>query len=296
MKLRLGTRGSALAVAQSGQVARALEAAHGGLVVELVRITTTGDRLQQGGAKPEHLTKAVFTKEIEEALLGGEIDLAVHSSKDLAASMPAGLMVAAYPERASWADVLVSREGLEVVSGLAAPLLATGSARRRLQWAERQPGVRFVGLRGNIDTRLRRLRETAEWDGVVLAAAGLARLEPELSGLRVEALPAEWMLPAPGQGALALQVREADGAVRELVVALDHGPTRRAVEAERALLVTMGAGCDVPLGALAEVDGDGGLRLRAVFYPPGAGVARRGEVRGQDPLELGRRLAENFRA
>jgi len=293
MKLRLGTRGSALAVAQSSQVARALEAAQPGLTVELVLITTTGDALQQGGAKPEPLTKAIFTKEIEEALLEGRVDLAVHSSKDLAAAMPEDLAIGAFPVRASWADVLVSRDGLEAVLAAPGPQIATGSARRRLQWAERQPVVRFAALRGNIDTRLRRLRETPEWDGIVLAAAGLARLEPELDGLRVDALPEEWMLPAPGQGALALQVRAADARAREIVACLDHAPTRRAVEAERAFLTAMNAGCDIPLGALA-VEAGSGLQMRAAFYPPGTVVARRAEAAGDDPLELGRRMADTM--
>lgn len=292
MKLRLGTRGSALAVAQSGQVARALEAAHPGLEVELVRIMTTGDTLQQGVTKPESLTKAIFTKEIEEALLGNRVDLAVHSSKDLAAAMPEDLSIAAFPARVSWADVLVSREGLAAVLAKPAPIIATGSARRRLQWAEHQPGVRFAAVRGNIDTRLRRLRETPEWDGIVLAAAGLARLEPELGGLQVDALPAEWMLPAPGQGALAVQVRKWDEACSAIVRQLDHAPTRRAVEAERGFLSAMNAGCDIPLGAVAEIEATGGLRLRAAFYPPGCTQARRAEITGDDPLELGRQMAD----
>lgn len=291
MKLRLGTRGSPLAVAQSSQTARALEALHPGLEVELVRITTTGDRLQQGGAKPESLTKAVFTKEIEEALLDGRIDLAVHSSKDLAAAMPEGLVVGAFPVRASSADVLVSRDGLAAVRARACPQLGTGSARRRLQWGEVQPGAVFHALRGNIDTRLHRLRGTAEWDGIILAAAGLARLEPDLSGLRVDPLPFDWMLPAPGQGALALQVRADDARTRGWVAGLDDGPTRRGVEAERALLTAMEAGCDIPLGAVAE-HLDGTMRLRAAYYPPGCATARREEARGDDPRDLGYRLAE----
>jgi hydroxymethylbilane synthase len=291
VKLRLGTRGSPLAVAQSSQIARALEAHHPGLEVELVCITTTGDTLQQSGNKPESLTKAVFTKEIEEALLDGRIDLAVHSSKDLAATLPEGLDLGAFPARASSADVLVSREGLAAVRARECPQLATGSARRRLQWSEVQPGAVFHALRGNIDTRLRRLRETAEWDGIILAAAGLGRLEPDLAGLQVDPLPFDWMLPAPGQGALAVQVRADDARTREWVAALDDRPTRQLVEAERALLSAMGAGCDIPLGAVAEYQ-DGTIRLRAAYYPPGQVSARRGEARGDDPRELGHRLAE----
>lgn len=289
MKLRLGTRGSALAVAQSTLMARALEAAHPGLAVELVTLTTTGDKLQQGGTKPEGLTKAVFTKEIEEALLAREVDLAVHSSKDLAAQMPEGLEVAAFPERAPPADVLITKAPAADVRSRAEALLATGSERRRLQWKEHHPATRFAALRGNIDTRIRRLRETAEWDGILLAQAGLERLRPDVAGLHVTPLGHDWMLPAPGQGALALQVRAGDAAAA-LVAALDHGPTRRAVEAERAFLAAMEAGCEVPLGALAQVDGEV-IRLRAVYYAGVGRVRREGEATGSDPVEVGRALA-----
>lgn len=293
MKVRLGTRGSPLAWAQSCQVAEALKRNHPDLEVEMVRITTTGDRLQQAGVKGAELTKAIFTKEIEEALLRKEIDLAVHSAKDLAADMPPGLILAAVPVRAAWWDVLISRDGLDHVLALEAPLLATGSVRRRRQWQERQPGVRWADLRGNIDTRLRRLRESTDWDGIVLAAAGLERLGPDLSGLRVDRLPMDWMLPAPGQGALALQVRENDGEVLKRVRVLNDPDSQRALEAERALLRALGAGCRVPLGALAEVKNQE-IHLRAVFYVDGAQLGRRAEARGGDGLALGREVAHKL--
>ncbi|MDX6767527.1 MAG: hydroxymethylbilane synthase [Candidatus Methylacidiphilales bacterium] len=296
--LKLGTRGSPLAVAQSTQIARALEAAHPGLKVELVRITTTGDQMQAGPVKPVESTKAIFTKELEEAMLAGQVDFAVHSAKDLAAAMPEGLVLAAVPVRASCADVLISRRGLGVLGGQERMTLASSSLRRSLQWVERYPGASFVPLRGNIDTRIMRLREHASWDGIILARAGLTRLPVDLSGLVAEDLPTEWMLPAPGQGALALQARADDADTLGLLVALDDPATRRRVGLERAFLVAMEAGCHVPLGALADEPEDGGrFRLRAVFYHEGQPQGRKGEVSGRwDEAEQGvRALAAQLR-
>jgi hydroxymethylbilane synthase len=297
--LRLGTRRSPLALAQSTMMALALEARHPGLRVGLVHIATTGDALQQGGTKPDDLTKAIFTKEIEEALLAGSIDLAVHSSKDLAAGMPEGLDIAAFPHRGPASDVLVSKTHPDQVLEQSHPVLATGSARRRFQWLEKIPGTEFCDLRGNIDTRLRRLRDTTAWDGIILAQAGLERLRPDMSGLHVRPLPHAWMLPAPGQGALALQVRADDDSTRQMVRVLDDDETRRAVEAERIFLAAMGAGCDTPLGALATRSKEGDLwRLDAVLYEEegSAWNRRAASVEGPDPKQLGAALAQTLGA
>jgi hydroxymethylbilane synthase len=276
--LRLGTRGSPLAVAQSTMMAHALARAHPGLTVELVRIVTTGDRMQAGPVKPVDSTKAIFTKELEEAILGGSVDFAVHSCKDLAANMPDALVLGAIPERAPVADVLVSRETLEAVAAKTGAVLGSGSLRRSLQWKERHPHSRFEPLRGNIDTRIRKLRENEAWDGIILAQAGLERLLPDLSGLIVTPIPTDWVLPAPGQGALALQCRAADESTRKLIGVLDHLPTRQVVEIERNFLTAMDAGCHVPLGALAEASESDAFRIQAVFYHDHSSVGRRGEV------------------
>jgi hydroxymethylbilane synthase len=278
--LKLGTRGSPLAVAQSTMMAHALARAHPGLTVELVRIVTTGDRMQAGPVKPVDSTKAIFTKELEEAILGGSVDFAVHSCKDLAASMPEALVLGAIPERAPVADVLVSRETLEAVAAKTGAVLGSGSLRRSLQWKERFPSCRFESLRGNIDTRIRKLRENEAWDGIILAQAGLERLLPDLSGLIVTPIPTDWVLPAPGQGALALQCRAADESTRKLIGVLDHLPTRQVVEIERNFLTAMDAGCHVPLGALAKTMDDELFGLTAVYYHENSTVGRRVGIKG----------------
>jgi hydroxymethylbilane synthase len=256
--LRLGTRGSALARAQAGLVARALEARHPGLAVELVFIRTSGDRLQHGPLAPAG-GKGLFVKEIEEALTAGTIDVAVHSMKDVPAALAPGLALGAIPERADPRDVLVARDqrGLD---GLAAGArVGTASVRRRAQLLVRRRDLRVETLRGNVDTRLRRWRD-GDFDALVLAAAGLARLgvvEPAAQPLATDV-----MLPAVGQGALALECRDHDAGTRARLAPLDHAPSSTAVAAERAFLFAIGGDCNTPLAAHATV-GDGGVRLRA---------------------------------
>jgi hydroxymethylbilane synthase len=255
--LRLGTRGSALARTQSDAVRRALEASHPGLSVEVELIRTSGDQLQQGPLAPVG-GKGLFVKEIEEALLAGRIDFAVHSLKDMPAVMRDGLVLAATPRRADPRDVLVSRvDRLDALP--AGARLGTASVRRRAQILARRRDLEVVVLRGNVDTRLRRWHE-GDFDAIVLAAAGLARLgiaEPSATPLSPEEL-----LPAVGQGALALECRTDDAATRARLAALDHGPSARAVTAERAFLRAIGGDCNTPLAAHATVDGER-LHLRA---------------------------------
>jgi len=201
--------------------------------------------------------KGLFGEEIVGALQRGDVDLAVHSAKDLPSADPQGVAIAAVPERGSPFDVLVRRGPDPLDDGAS---VGTSSLRRRAQLARARPGIRVVSLRGNLDTRLAKL-EGGEVDGLVLAAAGLERL-----GVRpphLLPLPLEDMVPAPGQGALAVQVRADDGVTQEIVARLDHEPSRRAFEAERALVTRVGGGCALPLGAYAE-DGEGGIRLLAV--------------------------------
>lgn len=236
MKLRMGTRGSPLALAQSGQAARRLSELTGA-EVETVKIVTSGDRFQ--GPPDQSGTKGLFVKEIEEALLAGEIDFAVHSAKDLPGALAAGLTIAAYPEREDPRDAIIGKKWSELAPGMK---VGTTSPRRRDQLP---PGLIVEPLRGNVDTRLRKLAE-GRFDAIILAVAGIKRL-----GLSVdyEPIPPDVMVPAPAQGALALETRSGNEGI---CAALDHAPTRKAVEAERAFLAEVGGGCSVPLGAHAR--------------------------------------------
>ncbi|MDE2489467.1 MAG: hydroxymethylbilane synthase [Elusimicrobia bacterium] len=272
--LRMGTRGSALALAQSGLMARALEALHRGLKVETVVVKTKGDLF--GAPAPEQAkllaqgAKGLWVKEIEEALLERRIDFAVHSGKDLPAELAAGLEIAAFPEREDPRDVLVCAPGLGWASLGKGHKVGTSSLRRRLMLEAAKPGIEVAPLRGNVDTRLRKLRE-GEFDAMVLALAGLRRLGRE--DVEHEALEPAAMLPAPAQGALALEVRADRRDVASLVAALDHAETRLCVEIERAFLAEVGGGCGAPVGAYARVRGAGVL-FEGFF-------AREGEARGR---------------
>jgi hydroxymethylbilane synthase len=276
-RLRLGTRRSALALAQSGMVARALEAAHPGLTVELVGRVTAGDVL--AGDLARHGGKGLFTRELEAGLLDGSLDLAVHSLKDLPATLPEGLVVAAHPRRADARDVLVSEvaEGLDSLP--AGAMVLTGSLRRRAQILARRPDVVVEPTRGNVDTRLRKWRQ-GDADGVVLAAAGLLRLG--LADLPAHPIAPEVMLPAPGQGTLALEVRRG-GDAEPLCRALDDPPTARAAAAERGVVAAFGGDCTLPLAAWARAEADGRLFLSALLSTADGRRAARGEGEGDDP-------------
>lgn len=247
-RLRLGTRGSALALAQSGLVADALRAR--GAVVELVIIRTAGDDRPPSTVWGE----GAFVMALQAALLDGRVDVAVHSAKDLPTAEEPRLTVAAFPRREDPRDALVCREsGLTLATLPAGALVGTDSPRRVAFLRAARPDLRTRPLNGNVDTRLRRLAD-GEADALVLAMAGLSRLG--LAGRVSEALPPDVVPPAPGQGALAVQVRAGDPVAEPLVARLDDPATRAAVEAERAFLRASGGGCRAPLGALAEVDGD----------------------------------------
>lgn len=286
--VRLGTRGSRLALTQSGWVADRLRECHAGLDVELVEIRTSGDIIQDVALGPEH-GQAFFTKEIEDALLDRRIDLAVHSCKDLATTMHAGLVLAALPEREDPWDVLVSRHGgLDALPEGAS--VGTSSPRRKGFLRAARPDLDIRDQRGNVPTRLGAADE-GRVDAVVLAAAGLARLG--LSDRATATLDPSVMLPAAAQGALALQVRTDDGRLRDLTRALDHGPTRLAVEAERACLRRLEAGCQAPVGALATVDVRGRVGLEAAIVSPEGIVRERRAASGDDsPDTLGEAVAE----
>src|SRR5438034_1357583 len=255
--LRLGTRGSALARAQAALVHDALVKRHPGLRVETVFIRTSGDRAERGRETPAGL-KGLFVKEIEEALLAGEIDVGVHSMKDLPARLPARLVVGAVPARAPAHDVLIGAAGLRDLPPGAR--VGTASVRRRAQLLARRPDLAVTPLRGNIDTRLRRWREGAV-DALVLAAAGLERLG--ITEPAAHALVPEEFLPPVGQGALALECRADATATRALLAAVEDPAAATAVAAERAFLLAIGGDCNTPLAAHATV-ADGRLTLRAL--------------------------------
>ncbi|KAA1397181.1 hydroxymethylbilane synthase [Aeromicrobium ginsengisoli] len=258
--LRLGTRASALAVTQSGLIADRLRAT--GVEVELVTISTEGDRSRQ--PLVEFGGQGVFVAALREALVRGDVDIAVHSLKDLPTTPDPRLALAAIPQREDPRDVLVARDGLTLGELPQGARVGTGSPRREAQLNALGLGVEVVPIRGNVDTRIAKVA-SGDYDGVLLARAGLLRLGR--AGEATEVLDPLQMLPAPGQGALACECRANDDATIHLLSVLDDSDTRAAVTAERSLLATLEAGCSAPVGALAEVaQGDDGdeLWLRAV--------------------------------
>lgn len=263
-KLVIGTRGSQLATTQTGHVADALRAATG-LDVELRIISTRGDRVQDRPLA-EVGGKGLFTLELEQALHEGSIDLAVHSLKDLPTDDPEGLVVAAFPERVDPRDVLVGSTLDRLEEGA---MVGTGSARRCALLRDARPDLVLEGIRGNVDTRLRKLRE-GPYDAIVLAAAGLDRLGLEVEG---ERLDPKRFVPAPGQGVLAVQCAQRPE-VLELVAHIDHAETRTRVTAERAFLAALGGGCSVPAAAYAELDGDMVHLHAALGHADGSAVER----------------------
>jgi hydroxymethylbilane synthase len=292
-ELVIGTRGSALALTQSEWVAAAIRGAHPHLAVRLERIRTSGDRLSEDPLGPAG-GKGLFVKEIEEALLDGRIDLAVHSLKDVPADLPAGLTLGAFPRREDARDVLVTRTGATLDALPEGATLGTGSLRRQAQLLDLRPDLKVVPLRGNVDTRLRKL-DAGDVDAIVLAAAGLRRLG--LDARITEFLPPERLLPAIGQGALAIELRERDLAadVGAAVRHLDHAETRAAVLAERAFLRRLGGDCQTPVAAHAGIAA-GRLALRAVVASTDGARVVRGEAGGDVSRAeaLGAGLAEDL--
>ncbi len=290
--LRIGTRASPLALWQANHIADRLRPLADPRPVELVHVQTEGDRDQS--ASLAHIGgRGVFTKEIQRALLDGRVDVAVHSLKDLPTQPVDGLTLAAVPPRGPTGDVLVALRPTRFDHLPPGAAVATGSLRRRAQILYRRSDLRLFDIRGNVDTRLRKLREEG-YDALILAQAGLERLG--LSGVITEVLDPSWMLPAVGQGALGLECRADDAATRSLLAALDHPGTREAVEAERSLLYHLGVGCQVPLGAAAAVDG-GRLVLRGAVLAMDGTRRVAGEEAGPavDAVAIGVRLAEQLR-
>jgi len=287
--IRLGTRGSALALAQARSVADAMI----GVEVEIVPMRTEGDRLADarlavvGG-------KGLFVRDIEEALLRGDIDLAAHSLKDLPAEPPAGLVLAAFPPREDARDVLVARRPFTLATLPEGARVGTSSPRRRALLLAERPDLRVGPIRGNVDTRLRKLL-TEEWDAVVLAAAGLLRLG--LAPEHVEALDPERFVPAVGQGIIAVEARADDRRTLTHLEAVDDAATHTCARAERAYLARLGASCNTPMAAHARLDG-GALRMTAVVASEdGRQVLRTSGTAPAAAAEaLGRELADGLLA
>jgi len=280
----IGSRGSKLALWQAEHVAAALKAL--GTETRIDVIKTTGDKIQDvplaevGG-------KALFTKEIDEALLSGAIDLAVHSMKDVPTGLPAGLIIAAIPEREEPRDAMIGDLLTDLKDGAT---VGTSSLRRSSQLLAFNPRLSIEMLRGNVDTRLRKLDEK-QYDAIVLAAAGLRRLGWQ-DRIR-ELIPVEIMCPAVGQGALAIETRDDGGAAYELVRKLDHPDTRIAVTAERAMLEKLGGGCQVPIGGYAFIE-KGVIQMRAIVASPDGKRVVRAELSGVDPMRTGASLGRNL--
>jgi hydroxymethylbilane synthase len=261
--LRVGTRGSPLALAQTEEVLGRLRAIRPDLATATVVIRTHGDEGYREDLGTALDGKRAFTKRIEDALLQGRIDFAVHSLKDLPTETAAGLVIAAIPPREDPRDVLVGRDAMTPDDFGPGIRVGTSSLRRRAQLLSRWPGLEVIDLHGNVNTRLRRL-DSEDFDAVVVAAAGMRRLH--IDGRATHPLSPDVMTPAPGQGALAVTAREGDGPVLDLLAAIDDPGTRRATEAERAVSARVGGGCNIPFGALATLDR--GITLHAVLADP----------------------------
>jgi hydroxymethylbilane synthase len=299
MLLTIGTRGSLLARTQSEWVAERFREAHTGAVVDLEIITTQGDVVQDRPLT-SFSDKGLFTREIETALLEGTLDCAVHSLKDLPSEMPPGLIIAAVPEREDARDVIIVRDadrtddGAEVLMALKPDaIVGTSSLRRSAQIRRVRPDLRIEDIRGNVDTRLRKLQE-GKYDAILLAAAGLHRLGMKD---RITAyLPYRIMVPAPGQGALAIQARENDYETLRWLSALDHWATRQAVTAERAFLEALGGGCQTPIAAYADVVGHNMDLMAFVADADGSnGVRDRFSARSEEADWAGKKLARKLR-
>jgi hydroxymethylbilane synthase len=287
LKLRIASRRSPLARWQADHVAGLLRALDPSIETELVLVDTAADRRldvpiwAMGG-------KGAFVKEVQAAVLSGRADLAVHSAKDLPSSTPDALVLAAVPERGDPRDALVGARLADLPPGAC---VATGSVRRRAQLAYLRPDLTFAGLRGNIQTRLDKV---GDHDAIVVGAVALQRLG--LEDRIAEALAPSLLVPQAGQGALAVEARAGagDAPLRDLLGPLDHGPSRRAVDAERAFLAELGGDCNLPAGAHAVVDGDM-VTLVAVLASLDGHVVLRHEASGHEPAALGRRVARHLR-
>jgi hydroxymethylbilane synthase len=286
-RLRIGSRGSQLALWQANHISALLR--ERGHEVELEIIKTTGDKILDV-ALAQVGTKGMFTKEIEEALAEGRVDLAVHSLKDLPTELPPGFEIVAITERVNPHDVFLSVH-YDCIDALPrGAKVGTSSLRRQAQLKAFRPDLEIFPLRGNVDTRVRKLEE-GEYDGIILAAAGLTRLGK--TQLVKEYLSEQFMTPAAGQGALGIEIREGDKAMRKHLAFLNDADSRAATVCERALLNKLGGGCQVPIGAFAEMK-DGKLHLTGVVARPDGSLVLREQQTGSDPVKLGELVGETL--
>ena len=290
--IRVGTRGSRLALIQTELTLAILREARPNVLFEVVTVTTQGDANQT--APLAGMGLGVFVKEIERLLEIGEIDMAVHSLKDMPTVLPEGMALGAVLERADPRDALVSHLGKTLDEFPAGAKIGTSSPRRQAQIAERRPDLEIVPIRGNVDTRLRKAAGE-ECDGTVIAVAGLDRMG--LADVITEYLSPEEFVPPPGQGAMAVEIRADDKRTAELVASADHAPTTAAVSAERSFLEALGGGCQVPVGAYAEYDDSDALRLTVFMATPDGSATYRATVTGAsaDPARLAAQGWEKLR-
>jgi hydroxymethylbilane synthase len=291
MNLKIGTRGSSLALSQSGWVKGMIEARHPDVSVELIRITTRGDKILDS-ALSKIGGKGLFVKEIEEALLRNDVDLAVHSIKDVPGDLPDGLCLSVFPEREDPRDAFISKEYASLYDLPKGASVGTGSLRRSSQLLSIRPDLRIVPLRGNVDTRLKRI-QAGEFDAIILAAAGLKRLG--LSENLKQLLPADVCLPAIGQGALGLETREGDDRVLDIINFFNHRETELTVRAERAFLKGLDGGCQVPIAGYGVIEGTAICLKGMVAELDGSRIIK-DEATGSEekPEQLGAVLAEKL--
>jgi len=289
MHIKIGTRGSKLALTQANLVADSLKRTDPGITVEICVIKTSGD-IMQDVALTKIGGKGVFVKEIEDALLCGTVDLAVHSMKDVPTEIPAGLTFAAILRREDARDILVSKDNRKMEFMPRGARIGTGSMRRSAQLLAVLPDLAIIPLRGNLETRLKKI-ETENLQGIILAAAGMKRLG--LAGKISQYLPIETMLPAVGQGALGLEVRDGNNDLVEVLAKLNHATTAAEITAERSFLRHLGGGCLLPIAAFGKLEGEK-LTLEGLVASPNGDSVIRDKVRGAiaEAEELGKMLAE----
>jgi hydroxymethylbilane synthase len=285
--LRIGSRGSQLALWQTNHISALLR--ERGHQVEIEIIKTTGDKITDV-ALAKVGTKGMFTKEIEEALAAGRVDLTVHSLKDLPTEIPPDFEIAAITQRENPRDVLVSKKHASIKELPQRARVGTSSLRRQAQLKALRPDLEIYPLRGNVDTRLRKL-EAGDYEAIILAAAGVNRLG--LTALVKQIIPAEIMCPAAGQGALGIEIRKGDEAIRQHLSFLDDSAARQTTTAERALLNKLGGGCQVPIGAFAELRAKE-IHLEGVVAHPDGSLVLRESRDGNDPELLGNEVGESL--
>jgi len=289
--IHVGTRGSALALAQTNEVIELLSKRIPSVRYQVVVIKTEGDKLHESGESTMD-SKSVFTKEIEESLVKNEIQIAVHSMKDLTSALPRGLVIAAVPPRADHRDALISHDKRKFDQLQAGASVGTSSPRRKTQLLAARSDLKIVDMRGNVDTRLRKL-EAGDYDAIVVAAAGLVRLGLEKRA--TELLSTKVMLPAIGQGAVAVECREEDDEVLSILSSIEDKATRKAVEAERAFARKLGANCRTPIAAYARFH-DGELAIDAMIASPDGRMLLRSQLTSDNPdsRKVGEELAESL--